>query len=149
LGLLTNASYLNKPAVRAALAVMDDNNGEIWAKLDAGTEEYFSKINRSKVPLNRILDNILSAARVRPLIIQSLWLRIGGAAPPVEEIEAYCNRLNGLISAGGQIKNVQLYTIARDPAEVSASPISNDELDQIASIVKTRIPVPVESFYGR
>jgi wyosine [tRNA(Phe)-imidazoG37] synthetase (radical SAM superfamily) len=147
--LLTNAAYLNKPAVRAALIVMDGNNGEIWAKLDAGTEEYFNKINRSRVSLERILDNILSAARVRPLIIQSLWLRIGGAAPSVEEIEAYCSRLNGLIAAGGQIKGVQLYTIARDPAEVSASPLSNDELNRIESVVKIRVPVPVESFYNR
>jgi wyosine [tRNA(Phe)-imidazoG37] synthetase (radical SAM superfamily) len=146
--LLTNAAYLDKPGVQAGLAVMDENNGEIWAKLDAGTEEYFRKINRPNVPLKRILDNILEASRIRSVIIQSLWFRVYGAAPPAEEIEAYCGRLNSLISGGGKIKAVQLYTIARDPAEVHASPLSNDELDQVASIVTARIPIAVEIFYG-
>ncbi len=144
--LLTNAAYLDKPAVRAALAVMDENNGEIWTKLDAGTDEYFRRVNRSKVSLGRILGNILGAARVRPLVIQSLWFRIHGAAPPAGEIEAYCSRLNSLVSAGAQINAVQLYTIARDPAETCASPLSNAELDRIAAIVKARVAVPVEQF---
>lgn len=146
--LLTNAAYLDKPGVRAALAVMDANNGEIWAKLDAGTEAFFRMVNRPKVSLNRILNSILGAARMRPLIIQSLWFRISGAAPSAEEIEAYCGRLNGLISAGGQLKALQLHTIARDPAEAHASPLSGDELDRVVFAVKARVPVPVEIFYG-
>jgi wyosine [tRNA(Phe)-imidazoG37] synthetase (radical SAM superfamily) len=146
--LLTNAAYLDKPRVRSALALMDKNNGEIWAKLDAGTEEYFRKVNRSDDSLHRILGNILSAAQIRPLVIQSLWFYIGGAAPPAEEIEDYCRRLNGLIASGGRIKRVQLYTIARDPAEASAAPLSDGELDRIASVVKIRVPVPLEIFYS-
>jgi wyosine [tRNA(Phe)-imidazoG37] synthetase (radical SAM superfamily) len=146
--LLTNAAYLHKPAVRTALAVMDANNGEIWAKLDAGTEEYFRKVNRSRESLGRILDNILNAARVRPLIIQSLWFRIDGNTPPAEEIEAYCGRLNKLISDGGQIGAIQLYTIARDPAETGVSTLSDDELDRIASSIKIRVPLILEVFYN-
>jgi wyosine [tRNA(Phe)-imidazoG37] synthetase (radical SAM superfamily) len=149
--LFTDAAFLHKPSVRAALAVMDENNGEIWAKLDAGTEAYFRRVNRPNVSLDRILDNILDAARIRPLVIQSLWFRIDGNAPPNEEIEAYCARLNDLISAGGQIKVVQLHTIARDPAEtggVPLSPLSNDELDKIASAVKIQTPLSPEVFYG-
>jgi wyosine [tRNA(Phe)-imidazoG37] synthetase (radical SAM superfamily) len=148
LALLTNAAYLAKPAVRAALAVLDENNGEIWAKLDAGTEVYFQKVNQAHISFERILSNILDAARVRPLVIQSLWFRIHGAAPPAEEINAYCKRLENLISAGGQLKTIQLHTIARDPAKPHASPLSNDELDQIASTVKSHISVPVEVFYS-
>jgi hypothetical protein len=68
--------------------------------------------------------------------------------PPAEEIEAYCGRLNNLISDGGQIRVVQPYTIARDPAETSASPLSDDELDRIASAVKIRVPLALEVFYS-
>jgi wyosine [tRNA(Phe)-imidazoG37] synthetase (radical SAM superfamily) len=146
--LLTNAAYLHKPSVRTALAVMDKNNGGIWAKLDAGTEEYFRKVNRSRESFGRILDNILNAAQVRPLIIQSLWSRIDGNTPPAEEIGAYCSRLNKLISDGGQIQVVQLYTIARDPAEAGVSPLSDDELDKIVSAVKICVPLLPEVFYG-
>jgi len=144
--LLTNASNLHKPSVRAALEVMDENNGEIWAKLDAGTEEYFRAVNRTRVSLKRILDNILGAARVRPLIIQSLWFRNNGTLPPAGEIEAYAGRLNDLISSGAQINSVQLYTIARDPADAGAAPLSAGELNSIALTVGRRIPVPLEVF---
>ena len=146
--LITNAAYLKKPRVSSALRLLDQNNGEIWAKLDAGTEEYFQRVNRPNVSLETILDNILDAARARPVVIQSLWLCIEGAAPPAEEIDAYCARLNGVISSGGKIKGVQLYTIARNPAEPFASPLSNEELGQIASTVKSRVPVPVETFFA-
>jgi len=144
--LITNAAYLGRPAVADALAMMDENNGEIWAKLDAGSETYFRAVNRPNVSFDCVLDNILHAARIRPLVIQSLWLRVHGSAPDAGEIEAYCRRLNSLISAGGRLKAVQLYTIARNPAESYASALSREELDTIASAVKARVPVPVEIF---
>ena len=53
-----------------------------------------------------------------------------------------------MISAGGSLKILQLYTIARDPAEAYAAALSDKELDQIASMVKSRVPVPVEVFYS-
>jgi tetratricopeptide (TPR) repeat protein len=141
-----NPACLDTPGVRSALSILDENNGEIWAKLDAGTEEYFQKVNRAKVSLDKILKNILEAARVRPLIIQSLWFRIHGAEPPVEEIEACCTRLKHLMASGGQFKALQIYTIARDPADPHVSALSDDELDRIASFVKARVSVPVEKF---
>jgi wyosine [tRNA(Phe)-imidazoG37] synthetase (radical SAM superfamily) len=146
--LITNAGFLNKPEVRAALVVMDENNGEIWAKLDAGTEEYFRLVNGSTVPLQKILNNILCAARVRPVLIQSLWFRSNDVSLPVEEIDAYCRNLNDILSAGGHLKSLQLYTIARDPADPSACALSDKELDNIASMVKSRVPVPIEVFYS-
>jgi wyosine [tRNA(Phe)-imidazoG37] synthetase (radical SAM superfamily) len=145
--LFTNATCLDKPSIRVALAELDQNNGEIWAKLDAGTEKHFRLVNRSHTALQRILDNLLDAARVRPLIIQSLWFRNLGAAPHSEEIESYCKRLNSLLDQGGRLKGIQLYTIARNPAETSASPLSNAELDQIAELVRIRVHVPVDIFY--
>jgi len=145
--LITNAAYLNKPAVRIALEALDENNGEIWAKLDAGTEEYFRRVNRPKASLKGIMENILDAARIRPIVLQSLWFRMQNSAPPVEEIEAYCNQLNALLTAGGRLKNLQLYTIARDPSDPAASQLLPDELDQIAATVRSLVPVPVEVFY--
>src|SRR5215204_2103452 len=39
--LITNASRFHRPHVQRGLAILDANQGEIWAKLDAGTEAYF------------------------------------------------------------------------------------------------------------
>src|SRR5215475_13912212 len=39
--LITNASMFHRAHVQRGLAILDENNGEIWAKLDAGTEDYY------------------------------------------------------------------------------------------------------------
>ena len=91
--LITNATMLHRPYVKEALATLDASNGEIWAKLDAGTEAYYRTINQTKIPLRRVLANILDAARARPVVIQSLLLSLNGQGPSELEIKAYCRRL--------------------------------------------------------
>ena len=146
--LITNASMFHRPAVRDGLAILDRNNGEIWAKLDAGTEPYYHLIERTKIPFERILENITQAARVRPLVIQSLFMRVDGEAPPGAEIDSYLERLRQFASAGGQIKLVQVYTVARRPAEAFVSPLSPTEVDAIAERVEREAGLPVERYYG-
>jgi wyosine [tRNA(Phe)-imidazoG37] synthetase (radical SAM superfamily) len=146
--LITDAAYLARPAVREALDLMDANNGEIWAKLDAGTEDYFRLIDRPNVSLQRVLENILDAASRRPIVIQSLFMRVNGEVMPDAEVDAYCGRLHDLVAAGGRLKGLQLYTIARTPAEPTVAPLSDEELDRVAEMVRARVPVAVETFYG-
>jgi wyosine [tRNA(Phe)-imidazoG37] synthetase (radical SAM superfamily) len=146
--LITDAAYLAKPSVREALEVMDANNGEIWAKLDAGTEAYFRQVDRPNVSLQHVLDNVLDAARRRPVVIQSLFMRVNGESIPEAEVDAYCGRLNDLLAAGGRLEAIQLYTIARKPAEPTVTPLSDAELDRVAEFVRARVAVPVETFYG-
>ncbi len=146
--LITDAAYLAKPAVRDALERLDACNGEIWAKLDAGTDEYFQLVDRPNVSLEHVLANILDAARRRPVVIQSLFMRVNGEPVPDAEVLAYCARLNELRAGGGALKSVQLYTIARTPAEAAATALPDDELDRIADVVRARVPVGIETFYG-
>ena len=146
--LITDAAYLAKPKVREALALLDRNNGEIWAKLDAGTEAYFRLVDRPNVTLQAVVDNILDAARARPVVIQSLFFKVDGAPPADAEIDAYGDRLNGILAAGGRLKALQLYTIARTPAEPSAAPLADAELDALAARVRARVAAPVEVYYG-
>jgi wyosine [tRNA(Phe)-imidazoG37] synthetase (radical SAM superfamily) len=145
--LITDAAYLDRPKVREALQVLDENNGEIWAKLDAGTEEYFQAVDRPNVSLRVVVRNILEAARARPVIIQSLWLKLNGVPPSWGEIDAYCERLDEVLRGGGQLKNLQLYTIARIPAEGFVAPLANAELDAIAARVRERVPVQADVYY--
>jgi wyosine [tRNA(Phe)-imidazoG37] synthetase (radical SAM superfamily) len=146
--LITNAAYLKRASLQPALRLLDENNGQIWAKLDAGSEEYFRLVNRSKASLSTILDNILHAARTRPVVIQSLWFRLHGGYPPEHEFETFCGRLRALLDAGGQIEGVQLYTIARSPAESCVTALSNEEVDRLADLLRAHVPVPVETYYG-
>jgi wyosine [tRNA(Phe)-imidazoG37] synthetase (radical SAM superfamily) len=146
--LITNASMFHRPHVKRGLATLDQNNGEIWAKLEAGTEEYFQLVDRTPIAFRQILDNITAAARVRPLVIQALFMRVHGEPPTRRELEAFCDRLNEITSAGGQLKLVQVYTVARRPAESFVAPLSNGEVDAITNLVRTRTNLNAESFYG-
>jgi wyosine [tRNA(Phe)-imidazoG37] synthetase (radical SAM superfamily) len=143
--LITNASCLTRPAVVEALRVLDANNGEIWAKLDAGTQEYFERINGVRLPLAMILDNILATARIRPIVLQSMFVRLGGRPPDPDEINAYVERVRWLLARGAQIALVQVYTLARRAVHADVSPLAPPELETIAAAVRS-LGVPAEVF---
>lgn len=146
--LISNASMFHRPHVVRGLEILDKNLGEIWAKLDAGTAKYFQKIERTPIPFERILKNITQAAQIRPLVIQSLFMRVEGQPPSQTELEAYADRLVEILTAGGQLSLIQIYTIARQPAESFVTPLANTEVDAIVQLVRNRIITPVTAFYG-
>lgn len=146
--LITNASMFHRPHVQRGLAILDQNQGEIWAKLEAGTEEYFQLVERTPIPFRQVLENITAAAAIRPVVIQSLFMRIDSAPPSAEELSAFCDRLNDITTAGGRLKLVQIYTVARKPAETIVSPLSDAEVDAIVQLVKARTGLPTAPFYG-
>ena len=146
--LITNASMFHRTHVQRGLEVLDRNQGEIWAKLDAGTEAYYQLVDRTKIPFSQVLDNVLLAARVRPIVIQSLFMRVDGVSPTGEEILAYCERLQHITEQGGQISLVQVYTIARRPAESYVTPLDDDQVDQIVDVVRRHTGLSAAPFYG-
>jgi wyosine [tRNA(Phe)-imidazoG37] synthetase (radical SAM superfamily) len=146
--LITNASMLHRPHVVRGLAILDANNGEIWAKLEAGTAEYFQLIDRTSIPFRQILDNITAAARVRPLVIQALFMRVSGQPPSEQELAAFCDRLREILAAGGKLKLVQVYTIARKPAESYVTPLADSEVDAIVQLVERRTGILAKAYYG-
>lgn len=146
--LITNASMFHRAAVQSALRILDAHQGEIWAKLDAGTEEYFRRIDRTLIPFDQILRNLRDAARQRPLVIQSLFMRVAGEPPPKEELQAYCDRLRWICSEGGKIRYVQVCTVARKPAEPYVTPLSDDEVDALCDLICRATGLPAEPFYS-
>ncbi len=144
--LITNATLLDRPQVEEGLAILDANNGEIWAKLDAGTPGYFARVARTKMSFDRILKSITHAARKRPIVIQSLFMRLEGEPPSEAELHAYCDRLNEIGREGGKIKLVQIYTVSRKPAETFVSALSDEELAAIGEMVHQRTGLPVAVF---
>ena len=146
--LITNASMFHRARVQKGLALLDANQGEIWAKLDAGTAEYFQLVDRTTIPFARILENITAAAKVRPLVIQSLFMRVQGVPPSESEQEAFCERLREITTSGGQLNLVQIYTIARRPAEDYVSSLSNAEVDRLVELVRSRTNLPAIGYYG-
>jgi wyosine [tRNA(Phe)-imidazoG37] synthetase (radical SAM superfamily) len=146
--LITNASMFHRPHVQRGLAILDQNNGEIWAKLEAGTQEYFQLVDRTPIPFRQILDNIAAAAKIRPLVIQALFMRVHDEPPSQAELDAFCDRLNEMTAAGGMLKLIQIYTVARRPAEDFVAPLSESEVDAIVALVQQRTGLAAQAFYG-
>jgi len=147
--LLTNATLIDRARVQEAMRLIDDDGGEHWLKIDAGTEAYYRTVDRTTIPFAKVLANILEAARQRPIVVQSLFMRLHGQAPPPEEVAAYCGRLRAILDGGGRIRLVQVYTVARPPAESWVAPLADGEVDAIAAEVRRRVPgVAVETYYS-
>lgn len=146
--LITDSACLDRPKVRKGLEIMATGAYEVWAKLDAGTEEYYKLVNRSAVPFVRILKNIAETSKLLPLTIQSLFLRVHGKPPADEEILAYGDRLLELQAAGGTIQGLQVYTVARPTPELWATALSREELDHVAELIRGKISLPMELAYG-
>jgi wyosine [tRNA(Phe)-imidazoG37] synthetase (radical SAM superfamily) len=146
--LITDATRLQAPEVLRGLDLMMANQGEIWAKLDAGTEAHYREVNRSRVPFAKILDNLAATAARWPIVIQTLFLEWRGQGPGVEEVEAYLACLRGILTRG-RLQGIQLYTVARPTPEPEARPLKAAVMDDLALRVRAALPdLPVEVFYG-
>ncbi len=146
--LITNATLFERAAVRAGLERLHARRGEIWGKLEAGSEEYYRRVERTTIPLARVIGNLAWAAARWPIVIQSCFMRLDGQGPGDGEIAAYCDRLDE-VRAAGPISLVQVYTVARPPAESFVTPLTGDEVDRIVSQVRARLPgLAVRPFYG-
>jgi wyosine [tRNA(Phe)-imidazoG37] synthetase (radical SAM superfamily) len=146
---ITNASLFHRPQVREALALVDRAGGEVWAKLDAGTADYFKLIDDTTIPYERILRNIRDLGRIQPLVIQSCFMRAHGVGPGEEEIAAYIGRLRNFLAEGAQIKLVQVYSVSRPPAESYVTALPPPELERIRSQVEAALGgIPVRRFDG-
>ncbi|MCZ7648985.1 MAG: radical SAM protein [Planctomycetota bacterium] len=146
--LITNATGLDRPDVKEALRFLDAHRGEVWAKLDAGTPEYFRLIDHTEFPFQRILENIVSCAREREIVIQSCFMRVRGSGPDDREIKAFCQRLLKLKAEGARIRLVQVYTVARPPAYGVVSSLSQVEVDSVVASVKRIAGLRAEAYYG-
>ncbi len=143
--LITNATGLDRPQVQEGLKHLTKSD-EVWAKLDGGTQAFLNKVNRGNVSLEKVLKNILSLARQRPVVIQSLFPAINGEEPPLEEIEQYARRLKELKADGAQISLVQIYSAARPMSHAECGHLPLKTLSQIAQIVRQVTGLKAEVF---
>lgn len=147
--LITNATTLQDERTIAGCDVLAANNGEIWAKLDAGAEARFRRVNRSQVAFETILANIAFAARRWPLAIQTMLMAERGEAPNRSEIDDYCKAVERISAGGGTVRKLQLYTVARAPFEHNIAALENESMDRIAAEIAARTGLPVEVYYSR
>lgn len=145
LALVTNSSNLHDPQVRRSLRLFTPQD-EVWAKLDAGTADWYRQVNRPQVPFEEVLDGITSLGRERPLVIQSLFPRIAGRGVSSLEQEAYVQRLISLRQAGAKIDFVQVYSAHRPPVLRTCTHAALAELSSLARRVRDVAGIPAGVF---
>lgn len=143
--LITNGTGLDLAPVRQSLKYFTSDD-EIWIKLDAGTQEYMDKVNRSEVGLERVIQNILSIGRQRPVIIQSLFPLIAGQEPPPTEIDEYIRRLKELKNDGAQISLVQVYSATRPTPRSNCGHLPLRALSRISQRIRAESGLRAEVF---
>ena len=116
--LITNATGLLSSETFDVLAEKADKGLDIWLKIDAGTEEWFRKINfmenRQIVPIDfsQLIESIKKFAAASSFIIQTMICKIDGHYPsPIEE-QAWIKLVKDL-ALYNNVKAIQIYGKAR------------------------------------
>jgi histidinol dehydrogenase len=160
---ITNGSGLLTPEVFKILR--DAATGEIaldiWLKLDAGTPEWYEKINRCDIEHEYIVSIVKKFACYAPVTIQTMLCAIDGKAPPPEEALAWEKLLLETASpdedspskgASAGIRKVQIYGKARPaPEDPKASVLPLEYLEQRAASLRNAFAyigsnIPVEIY---
>jgi wyosine [tRNA(Phe)-imidazoG37] synthetase (radical SAM superfamily) len=143
--LITNAIGLGFPKVREGIAQLDDED-EVWVKLDAGTQAYMDVVNQPGISIEVILKSIRDLARLRPVVVQSLFPLIDGKGPSESEVEAYAQSLLELKEEGARISLVQIYSAHRPAVEARCGHLPLRALSKIAHRVRELTGLNAEVF---
>jgi histidinol dehydrogenase len=168
--LITNGTGLLDDAVYNLLEEKSKVGLSIWLKIDAGTEDWFNKINS---PLNlgpsgqqmppcqqtqqqssgfeKLITRIKSFVCASPCIIQTMICKVDGLPPPLCEEQAWLT-LIGDIARQGSLKGVHIYGKARPgPKDPLAQALDTAVLENRANALSGALreaacTVPVEVF---
>lgn len=140
--LITNATLLHQERVRNGLQLLTSQQGEIWGKLDAGSEAHFQSMSRSRFTLDHIEKNLTLTVRDFPLRIQTMLCAVNGMAPSQKELDLYLERVRRIQSANPKnLLEVQLYTIIRRTATENVTPLPAEYLQDTAKWIQSESKV--------
>ena len=146
--LITNGSMLHKEKVQHALSRMAQSGGEVWFKIDGGTESDRLEINSLAIPDARVRENLQQCAALIPTRIQTCMFAKDGAEPSANQVQTYLDLLQSQVEAGVPIQDVMLYGLARPSAQPEAkvlSALSDDWLKAMAARIQA-IGLPVTTY---
>jgi wyosine [tRNA(Phe)-imidazoG37] synthetase (radical SAM superfamily) len=123
--LITNGSLVHQAQVRAGLEKMRPLSGEVWFKIDSGSEAGMRAVNSTRIGLKRVRENLAVAARACPTWVQTCVFALDGAAPSEDEQRDYLALLAERLNAGVAIQGVLLYGLARQSHQPEAARLSS------------------------
>ena len=122
LRLITNGSQLDRDEVVDALAAIADEGGEVWFKLDAGTEADWVRINGIHQHPEQVLRRLARCASICPTWIQTCLFAWQGKPPTEAAIQAYLEMLRSASAA--DVRGVLLYGVIRPSMQPEAGDVT-------------------------
>jgi histidinol dehydrogenase len=124
---------------------------DIWLKLDAGTPQWYQKMNRSAILFEKLIAKIKEFVTCTPVTIQTMLCTVDGKGPPPGEAQAWGSlvyELAAIAAAGsGSIRKVQIYGKARPaPEDPKAEPLPIEYLENRATSLREITMLPVEIY---
>lgn len=123
--LITNGSQLHRVSVQAALRRLHSIGGEVWFKLDAGTDAEMLAVNATHLPLARHMQRLETCTQLCKTWIQTAVLsrKIDSMVHTSPTLNSYLAQVQPLRHA---VQGILLYGIARpsqqDPEGVIQAP---------------------------
>lgn len=134
--LITNGSLMDKPTVLGSMAHLARCNGEVWFKVDAGTQEGIARINDVNLNPQSHIQRLVNCARVCPTYIQTCMFGLDGEPPGEEDIDAYLALVSQVKDV---IEGVHLYGLARQSLQPEAGRLmrlSSEWLESVAERIR-------------
>ncbi|MCK6554516.1 radical SAM protein [Candidatus Binatia bacterium] len=138
--LITNGSLVHHRHVRDALQRLAALGGEVWFKLDGGTDALLARLNGNPAGVRRARSNLDISARACRTWVQTMALDFGGPTLAGAEEHAYCALLNEVRAAGARLAGVRLYSQARPSLQPEAPllrALPDDELEALGRRIAT------------
>jgi wyosine [tRNA(Phe)-imidazoG37] synthetase (radical SAM superfamily) len=138
LRLITNGSLLDRRSVRAGVAALGAAGGEVWFKVDAGSDAAVARINGSRVQMASVERRLRLCCELCPTWVQTCQFALDGQLPTDADIAALADFLG---RCRGGIRGVHLYGLARPSAQpeavrLSAAPVA--WLEGVAALLKQK-----------
>jgi histidinol dehydrogenase len=151
---ITNGAGLLQPGIFSLLKDAASSLPlNIWLKLDAGTQEWYQKVNRSNIPFEKLIAKIKEFASLAPFTIQTMLCAVEGSGPPHDEARAWEALVCELaVTTQERIRKVQIYGKARPaPEDPLASSLPASYLEERAAslsraFLEKNITIPVEVY---
>lgn len=122
--LITNGSLAHREVVQSGLSMMRSINGEVWFKLDSGTEDGLKNINNAGLSVERVKENLKIVSNLCPTWLQTCMFKLDGKLPAEDELKSYLQFLLWVKDEGLEIKGILLYGLARPSMQVEAPRLS-------------------------
>jgi wyosine [tRNA(Phe)-imidazoG37] synthetase (radical SAM superfamily) len=145
--LITNGSLAHKEVVQSGLSTMSSINGEIWFKLDSGTDDGLKNINNAGLSIERVKENLKIVSALCPTWLQTCVFKLDDELPSMNECESYLQFLATLKEENIEVNGVLLYGLARPSMQIEAPRLSavsevwmNDFAEEIKQLgFKTKV----------